>query len=179
MAKNNTNLFFLIGGIVALVGVFLYYFDQSFAIWQGSIDWGFFGVQQGYLDPFGSFHVENVDPESWGNSFMIAAGLVIVGGLLSIGGGIKGTKSIGILGAIAILGGCLYCAYSLYTLFDGAIVLADMPLAWAINIGIDNLDGNIFMGSNNAETIVWRLGNGFFIIAVGAIVSLVGASKSS
>ncbi len=170
MAKNDTNLFFLIGGIVAIVGVLLYLFDQSFAFWE----WDAPILGKYYISAFGTLHHASADPEVLeGSTYSYAAYIILAGGALALFGGVKGTKAAGILGAVAIIAGLAYFVYSHVEYLDDT-----WGNTLAFLTALAGKTGQEMIWGSQGD-IAWRLGNGFFVTSVGGILALVGAAKSS
>ncbi|MBD3353408.1 MAG: hypothetical protein GF364_18140 [Candidatus Lokiarchaeota archaeon] len=169
MATREKNWIFIFGAIITLLGVFIALFDETLAMWQHTDSiWGDF-----YLNAFGIVKLNGETAFNWtedGGTYVYAGLIIIVGGLFALISGITGSKGLGFISAFAILGGLAYFFYS------HVVFVNDNIFAFAFLGGMGSVEGiEIVWGTNGA--VNWRIGNGAFIVAAGAIVTFAGLGK--
>lgn len=154
----------LIGAIIAIAGVLLFYVDHSLSFWQLSINLGVLGTQYDYLNAFGYWYTSSSgSPAQWGVPYLIAGFVVLGGGLIAFFGSILGSKNVSLFGGIVLAFGLGFFIYT-HTTNNNLISVA----GW---VNVDNLIWGSIMSFS------WRLGNGYFISIIGTIVALIGASR--
>lgn len=175
MAKKSANFAFIIGGILAVVGILAAYLDKTLSMWQlDNSLWVYHLNAFGFLSNTFNNDVLNLgstdDVVNPGN-YLYAGIIIIVGSVLAIYGGAKGSKALGVLGSIALLGGLAYFFYAHVVFID-----ANPLMGWIGGMG--SSEGfSLVWGSNGG--VSWRIGNGAFIVIAGAVVSLIGLGKKS
>ncbi|MCF2141772.1 MAG: hypothetical protein K9W44_17095 [Candidatus Lokiarchaeota archaeon] len=163
----------IIGSIIVLISIFLPFADMTLGWWEHTqILKTFLGdtITKTYLSPFGTLSNDaNTDTtQIEGSILIIASAGTILGALIAIIGGFMDKNLIAFLGALVIILGLAYFVYSLGNIPEIRDLLYDES---ASAIFGKNLDIFIIVGTADLK---WRLGNGFFIAATGALVTFVG-----
>lgn len=170
MANRDKIWLFVFAGIVGLLGLFMFYLDETLAIWQyESPIWGEY-----YLNLFGVVFHNDAEAANWtddGGTFLYAGIIMIAGCALFILAGLQGSKAIGFISIAALLGGLAYFFYSLVQFYD------EFYAFFALFGGMAGLEGFEIIWSSNGDTL-WRFGNGFFIIIGSVVISLIGLFRS-
>lgn len=156
----------ILGGIIGIIAVFLFFFEQSLGWWEVSVQIGTISNSV-YISPFGY----TSDDVFLGPLFLFAAILFIVGSILIFVAAAKDSKGFSIICSLLMIGGLILFCYSLYANEDFDTILS----------GLETLLGselNIFFGTVDLGMLgiwTWRLGNGFFIACAGTAIALVGS----
>lgn len=170
MASKDKIWLFILGSIIGFVGLLMFYIDETLAMWQLE---GYFSTQY-YMNIFGVVFQDGSEFANFGEeggTFVYAAIIVIVGLALLILAGLQGSKAIGLIAIVAFLGGLAYYYYSFVQFYY------DNELLFGFFGGMGSVEGFQILWGNN-DPVSWRLGNGFFIVFGGAIVSLIGLFRS-
>lgn len=175
MAKKSANIAFIIGGVLAVVGLLAGLLDNTLSMWQ--LDNSLFVF---HLNAFGMLsntfnndvlNLCSSDDVTNPGNYLYAGIIITVGAVIAIYGGAKGSKALGVIGSIALLGGLAYFYYA------HVIFIGDNPLLSWIG-GMGSAEGfAIVWGENGA--VNWRIGNGAFIVIAGAVISLIGFGKKN
>lgn len=153
----------IIGGLIGILGVLLFYIDHSLSFWQLSINLGVLGTQYDYLNAFGYWYTNSSSsPNQWGDPYLYAGIIVIVGAIIAFLGGIFRSKSISLIGGIILAFGLGFFIYAHITNNNLSTIAG-----WA-NVS------NLLWGS--LSVFSWRLGNGYIISFVGALVAIIGSA---
>jgi hypothetical protein len=175
MAKKSSNIVLILGGILVIVGLLAGLLDQTLSMWQ--LDNGLFVF---HLNSFGLLtntlnddvlNLCSADDVTNPGMYLYAGIICIVGSVVAIYGGAKGSKGLGILGVLAIFGGLAYFYYS-HVMFIG-----DNPLLSWIG-GMGSAEGFAVVWGENGS-VAWRIGNGAFIALAGDVVTLLGAIRNN
>lgn len=157
----------VVGGIIALIGVFFQFVDKTMGWWMY---WTEFGDISYYLSLTGvisNSNNTNTSELDSNTTLLIILALAVLGAILMVMTLSKNGKTLGFLGIVIIFAALGYFVYSLPNVFDGTLVEGLMALADTTNYFYGTFD----IGPISTS---WRVGNGFLITAAGAIVGLVG-----
>jgi choline-glycine betaine transporter len=166
--SNDTKILAMLAGIIGIFAVFSFFIEESLgAWWQVEIDY-VIGKTTNYYNAFGMSSGE--DSELALEMLGLVAGIIyVLGSVFIIYAASKETKGIGILSALMMVGGLALFCYA----------LANNETLEGITDFLNFISGsdeyNVFFGEWTIYS--WRLGNGFFIGTVGAIIGLIGAAK--
>ena len=155
--------FIAIGGaLMTVAALMLGLIDASLGLWQYSNE--VFG--SAYLNAFGQMTLFNGNVENIEDNLImiIITTAILVGAVVILIGGFTDKGGLALIGSLLIIAGLAYFFYSL-------------PNFQEIQNYLWFTDKNVFFGSEEILTVdnAWRLGNGFFVLMVSVIVSLIGS----
>jgi hypothetical protein len=155
--------FIAIGGaLMTIAALMLGLIDATLGVWQYSDE--IFGTA--YLNAFGQLTLFNGNVENIEDNIImiIITTAILVGAVVILIGGFTDKGGLALLGSLVIIAGLAYFFYSL-------------PNFQEIQNYLWFTDKNVFIGSEVVLTVdvAWRLGNGFFVLIVGFVVSLIGS----
>jgi len=164
--KKLSKVLAILGGIIGIIAVFLYFFEPSLGWWEVSVQIGTIS-NSAYISPFG--YTSN--DAFLGPLFLFAAVLFILGSVLIFVAAAKDSKGFSIICSLLMIGGLILYSYALWANEDFDAVLT----------GLETLLGsefNILFGTADLTPFgiwTWRLGNGFIIACAGTAIALVGS----
>ncbi len=158
-----------VGGIIGLVAVLMGLIEPSLGWWQMRYEFGPFDVNI-YINAFGySSNTANNNVELVDNTLLLAGMIYLAGTLLLFIATAKNMKAGAFLCAILMIIGIILFCYGLYGNEGFGDLLSGMEF-------LSGEEHNVFFGTFKfLGTWTWRLGNGFFIGVVGAVIGLIGA----
>lgn len=168
----NKFLVFL-GGVIALVGVLLPLTDEAMAWWWLEIDPPVFDSTTYYLLPFGTIsNDQNNDVIEIDDSIITMISIIVIAGalLLIIGGGME-NKTLAALGLLMVIGGLIYFIVALGDVEEIEELFAN------------ELPDNLLFGEDTRTywfvdiDYTWRVGTGYIVSWIGAVLSIVGLAK--
>lgn len=164
--KKLSKVLAILGGIIGLIAVFLFFFEQSLGWWEVSVQIGTLS-NSAYISPFGY----TSDDAFLGPLFLFAAVLFILGSVLIFVAAAKDSKGFSIICSLLMIGGLILFCYSLYANedFDALITGLETLLGSEFFVFFGTVDLGLF------GIWTWRLGNGFFIACAGTVIALVGS----
>ncbi len=170
----------IIGGILGLIGAIFQFFDQTMGWWQDYTTTPLGGITNGtwFLNLLGQITSDNskFKSETLANTTIVYIVLlaVVIGGILLFIGGITGKSSYGAIGTLLLLGGLIYFVYSLPNIPEIQSLLQNYTVSnYFYSSGQFSILSIVF---SNAT---WRLGNGFFITAGGALLGIISIALKS
>jgi len=175
MAKKRSNgkFFIVIGGILAYFSVFSYFLLNSLgAWWLLEIDPVLGTTQTYFLNAFGFYGITGEELELvLGALGIFGIVLFLVGPILSILSISKESKILAYLGFFFMISALAIFLYGLANYQDLNSILENISL-------ITGDETIVYFGTANLGLLgiwTWMLGVGFYIAAVGTIVTLIGA----
>ncbi len=161
----------MLGGIIGIIAVLAAFIDPSLGWWESHYD-SIFPTLDGsyYINAFGNMrNTWNADVLVLGGLFLVGAVIFLVSSLLVIICAIKESKGGAILCSLLMIGGLVIFCYALTSNPDLINSIDFLEF-------ISGENQNVFYGSISLfGTWTWRLGNGFFIGAVGSAIALIGS----
>ena len=171
----------LIGSILGLLVIIAGLIFQIFGWWEFTLISDISGEQithTEYLSPFGRITNDYFDTVTTDGGIIIIliAILVIIGNISVLIGGLLDRKLISIIGVSIVFLSLLFFIFALGSESNFPRINTKWFLRLASN------DYSVYWGNFINEGVIvpgdysWRLGNGFLIMCVGCIVSIVGVA---
>ncbi|KKN39193.1 hypothetical protein LCGC14_0745770 [marine sediment metagenome] len=162
-------IFAIIGGLLGILSMVLFYFmPEIFNLWRFADEGSFVFI---YIGGFGSWSREipiNLGIRFSEDIFLLIVSLLIVGGsALSIIAGVKGSKTLGILGGFILLAGPVLFLLEVITQI-GVIgdVLEIIPLLSSFNL---------VFGNAGAQWGIWI---SYFLTIGGGLLGIIGGATT-
>jgi len=162
----------IFGGILAILSVLLYFFDESLgAWWQVSVE-NFLGTFPEYTNAFGYY--ENASNEMIsviGNIGILVGVLVLVGAVLMFYSVAKESKGLSLLGWLLVLGGIALFLYGLNNVENYNNILAGLNFITGdeFNVYFGNWNGGVILGN-----WTWGLSIGAYIAIAAVVLGVIG-----
>ncbi len=168
---SNKKILAILGGLIGLLIVILAFIVPALGWWEVSFDPFIGSIRHSYIDPIGiARNTANDNFDYMGTYFTVAGVVFLAGCVWVLVGAIKESKVFTLLCAILMIAGLsIFCvALAMNEDFENIIS------------GLDFLYGgehNVFFGSVSflGNEWIWRLGNGWFICLIAAILAFIGA----
>lgn len=162
----------IIGGIIGLAGIIASLFDQTLGWWEITSVVEILGSSTTYktfLSPFGNLSYDYKDDiiSIEGSIMILIALTTIIGNVLLLVGAFTDKNVLVIIGTFLAIIGLTYFLYSIGNFEEITALIQDESLSV-----IFGSESYTFIATTTSN---WRLGNGYFVTAAGAMVSLVGS----
>lgn len=165
----------IIAGILAILSVLLYFFDESLgAWWQVSVE-NFLGTFPEYTNAFGYYENASNEMISVIGPIGIFVGvLVILGGVIMFYSVAKESKGISLLGWLAVIGGIGLFLYGLNSVEDYNNILAGLNFITGdeFNVYFGNWNGGVILGN-----WTWGISVGCIIAIVAVVLGIIGTTQ--